>query len=169
MGRWCSIGREARQAWFIRMWNVSAPNCESTFSISNKSQRWRWCLSVLADGKCLLDRQTLRYPLPPRRAQQWRMECTKGVCTSGPQGRTVVEVKQTRLVRCKPITLCTVTDSLQISISRLTLLPIILESLLQPVRLGVRQSRHKASLILLSKRPQMLFRVENVPSLRFRE
>ena len=169
MGRWCSTGRQARQARLIHMCNVSVHQRGSSSTISNKHQRRRRSLSILADGKRILDRQTLQYPLSPRCAQQWRMERTKGVRTSGSQGRVIIEVEQTRSARSKLNILCIVADLVQISISRSTLLPITPVSLLQQVRRGVRQLPREASLILLSNRQQKLFKVGNVLWLRFRE
>lgn len=75
------------------MCNVSVTTVGAHIKYLITAQRRRRSLSILTDGKCLLDRQTLRYPLPPHCSQQRRMERTKGVCASGPQGRVIIEVK----------------------------------------------------------------------------
>lgn len=75
------------------MCNVSVTTVRPRIKYLITAQRRRRSLSILTDGKCLLDRQTLRYPFPPHCAQQRRMERTKGVRTSGPQGWVIVQVK----------------------------------------------------------------------------
>lgn len=162
MGRRCSTRRQARQARFIHMCNVSVRQWEKSSTISNKlpasvtesicSRRWK--ASIGSRDATISPSSSLCSTT----ADGTHQRCLHFWSTrTGYRRSRTDEVSQIDLN-----ILCTVADLAQISISRSTLLPITPESQPQLVRRGVRQSLHRANLILLSRRRQMLFRVGDV-------